>query len=206
MSALTEYDRQKQEATKAEEERIRKADEKRLGINGNKGKFRAVLKILFRPKKYAKNMNAGAGLVRVALYAFYKLVELITLICAILFLAVIPLQYCIPSVVPQLTAFDGKLAAESTALNTKNEDWTAQASNLAAVKTNLEAYKTQIADILKAAQEANKVDESLDYNKDGEINDLDQRAAQDATIAGSIRLDTYFDWVNKFVDYQMNNK
>lgn len=107
---------------------------------------------------------------------------------------------------PQLTAFDGKLAAESTALNTKNEDWTAQASNLAAVKTNLEAYKTQIADILKAAQEANKVDESLDYNKDGEINDLDQRAAQDATIADSIRLDTYFDWVNKFVDYQMNNK
>lgn len=107
---------------------------------------------------------------------------------------------------PQLTAFDGKLAAESTALNTKNEVWTAQASNLAAVKTNLEAYKTQIANVLKAAQEANKVDESLDYNKDGEINDLDQRAAQDATIAGSIRLDTYFDWVNKFVDYQMNNK
>lgn len=100
VSALTEYDRQKQEATKAEEERIRKANEKRLGINGNKGKFRAVLKILFRPKKYAKNMNAGAGLVRVALYAFYKLVELITLICAILFLAVIPLQYCISSVVP----------------------------------------------------------------------------------------------------------
>lgn len=107
---------------------------------------------------------------------------------------------------PQLTAFDDKLAAESTALNAKNEDWTAQASNLAAVKTNLEAYKTQIANVLKAAQEANKVDESLDYNKDGEINDLDQRAAQDATIAGSIRLDTYFDWVNKFVDYQMNNK
>ena len=107
---------------------------------------------------------------------------------------------------PQLTAFDDKLAAENTALNAENEDWTAQASNLAAVKTNLEAYKTQIADILKAAQEANKVDESLDYNKDGEINDLDQRAAQDATIAGSIRLDTYFDWVNKFVDYQMNNK
>ncbi len=100
VSALTEYDRQKQEATKAEEERIRKADEKRLGINGNKGKFRAVLKILFRPKKYAKNMNAGAGLVRVALYAFYKLVELIVGLCAILFIAVIPLQYCIPSVVP----------------------------------------------------------------------------------------------------------
>lgn len=100
VNALTEYDKQKQEKKKAEEERIRKADEKRLGINGNKGTIRAVLKILLRPKKYAKNMNAGAGLVRVALYAFYKLVELIVGLCAILFIAVIPLQYCIPSVVP----------------------------------------------------------------------------------------------------------
>lgn len=100
VNALTEYDKQKQEKKKAEEERIRKADEKRLGINGNKGKIRAVLKILLRPKKYAKNMNAGAGLVRVALYVFYKLVELIVGLCAILFIAVIPLQYCIPSVVP----------------------------------------------------------------------------------------------------------
>lgn len=100
VNALTEYDKQKQEKAKFENEAKLKADEKRLGINGNKGKIRAVLKILLRPKKYAKNMNAGAGLVRVALYAIYKLVELITLICAILFLAVIPLQYCIPSVVP----------------------------------------------------------------------------------------------------------
>lgn len=100
VNALTEYDKQKQEKAKFENEAKLKADEKRLGINGNKGKIRAVLKILLRPKKYAKNMNAGAGLVRVALYAIYKLVELITLICAILFLAVISLQYCIPSVVP----------------------------------------------------------------------------------------------------------
>lgn len=100
VNALTEYDKQKQEKAKFENEAKLKADEKRLGINGNKGKIRAVLKILLRPKKYAKNMNAGAGLVRVALYAIYKLVEWITLICAILFLAVIPLQYCIPSVVP----------------------------------------------------------------------------------------------------------
>ena len=107
---------------------------------------------------------------------------------------------------PQLTAFDDKLAAENTALNAKNEDWTAQASNLAAVKTTLEAYKTQIANVLKAAQEANKVDESLDYNKDGEINDKDHRAAQDDTTNGVITLDTYYDWVNKFVDYQTNNK
>lgn len=83
VNALTEYDKQKQEKAKFENEAKLKADEKRLGINGNKGKFRAVLKILFRPKKYAKNINAGAGLVRVALYAFYKLVELIVGLCAI---------------------------------------------------------------------------------------------------------------------------
>lgn len=100
VNALAEYDWQKQEAAKVEKEKERETAEAKLGINGNKGKFRAVLKILFRPKKYAKNMNVGAGLVRVALYAFYKLVELITLICAVLFIAVIPLQYCIPSVVP----------------------------------------------------------------------------------------------------------
>lgn len=100
VNALTEYDKQKQDKKKAEEERIRKADEKRLGINGNKGKIRAVLKILLRPKKYAKNINAGVGLVRVALYVFYKFVELIVGLCAILFIAVIPLQYCVPSVVP----------------------------------------------------------------------------------------------------------
>ena len=107
---------------------------------------------------------------------------------------------------PQLTAFDDKLAAESTALNDKKEDWTAQASNLAAVKTNLEAYKTQIANVLKAAQEANKVDESLDYNKDGEINDLDQRAVLNNVVDGVVVLDTYFDWLNKFINYQKDNK
>lgn len=107
---------------------------------------------------------------------------------------------------PQLTAFDGKLAAESTALNTKKENWTEQASNLAAVKTNLEAYKTQIANVLKAAQEANKVDESLDYNKDGEINDLDQRAVLNNVVDGVVVLDTYFDWLNKFINYQKDNK
>lgn len=107
---------------------------------------------------------------------------------------------------PQLTAFDGKLAAESTALNAKDEDWKVQASNLAAVKTNLEAYKTQIANVLKAAQEANKVDESLDYNKDGEINDLDQRAVLNNVVDGVVVLDTYFDWLNKFINYQKDNK
>lgn len=100
VNALAEYDRQKQKAAKEEAEKERKTAEAKLGIKGNKGKFRAVLKILFRPKKYAKNMNAGVGLVRVALYTFYKLVELIVGLCAILFIAVIPLQYYIPGVVP----------------------------------------------------------------------------------------------------------
>lgn len=107
---------------------------------------------------------------------------------------------------PQLTAFDDKLAAENTAMNAEKEDWTAKAANLAAVKTNLEAYKTQIANVLKAAQEANKVDESLDYNKDGEINDLDQRAVLNNVVDGVVVLDTYFDWLNKFINYQKDNK
>ena len=107
---------------------------------------------------------------------------------------------------PQLTAFDDKLAAENTAMNAENDDWTAKAANLAAVKTNLEAYKTQIANVLKAAQEANKVDESLDYNKDGEINDLDQRAVLNNVVDGVVVLDTYFDWLNKFINYQKDNK
>lgn len=110
VNALAEYDRQKQEAAKVEKEKERETAEAKLGKKGNKGKFRAMLKILFRPKKYAKNINAGAELVRAALYAFYKLVELITPICAILFLAIIPLQYCIPSVVPMkwyLSVFSG---------------------------------------------------------------------------------------------------
>ena len=103
---------------------------------------------------------------------------------------------------PQLTAFDDKLAAESTALNAKNEDWKAQASNLAAVKTTLEAYKTQIANILKAAQEANKVDESLDYNKDGEINIKDQQAALADFQSGLVDVNTYYGWLNKYIESQ----
>ena len=67
VNALTEYDKQKLEAAKVEKEKERETAEAKLGEKGNKGKFRAVLKILFRPKKYAKNMNAGAGLVRAAL-------------------------------------------------------------------------------------------------------------------------------------------
>lgn len=86
------------------------------------------------------------------------------------------------------------------------DDLDATTANIAAAKGVLETIKNEIAATLKAAEEANKTDESLDYNKDGEINDKDHRAAQDDTTNGVITLDTYYDWVNKFVDYQTNNK
>lgn len=86
------------------------------------------------------------------------------------------------------------------------DDLDATTANIAAAKGVLETIKNEIAATLKAAEEANKTDESLDYNKDGEINDKDHRAAQDDTTNGVITLDTYYDWVNKFVDYQKNNK
>ena len=86
------------------------------------------------------------------------------------------------------------------------DDLDATTANIAAAKGVLETIKNEIAATLKAAEEANKTDESLDYNKDGEINDKDHLAAQDDTTNGVITLDTYYDWVNKFVDYQTNSK
>ena len=100
VNALTEYDKQKQEKVEAENKEKSKADKDSLDTNGNKGRIWNVFKVIFRPKKYAENMNAGVGLVRVALYGFYKIIEWILVICAALFLASIPLQYFIPSVVP----------------------------------------------------------------------------------------------------------
>ena len=93
VNALTEYDKQKQEAAKVEKEKERETAEAKLGIKGNKGKFLAALKILIHPKKYAKDVNAGAGLVKLALYFFYKSIEWIVAVCAVLLLVTIPLQY-----------------------------------------------------------------------------------------------------------------
>lgn len=86
------------------------------------------------------------------------------------------------------------------------DDLDATTANIAAAKGVLETIKNEIAATLKAAQEANKVDESLDYNKDGEINDLDQRAVLNNVVDGVVVLDTYFDWLNKFINYQKENK
>lgn len=98
VNALAEYDKQKQEATKVEKEKERKAAEEILGIKENKGKFLATLKILIHPKKYAKDVNAGAELVKLALHFFYKSIEWIVAICAVLLLVIIPLQYTVPNI------------------------------------------------------------------------------------------------------------
>lgn len=93
VNALAEYDKQKQEAAKVEKEKEVETAEAKLGIKGNKGKFLAALKILIHPKKYAKDVNAGAELVKLALYFFYKSIEWIVAVCAVLLLVTIPLQY-----------------------------------------------------------------------------------------------------------------
>ena len=98
VNALGEYDKQKQEAAEVEKEKERKVAEAKLGIKGNKGKFRAALKILIHPKKYAKDVNAGAELVKLALHFFYKSIEWIVAICALLLFVTIPLQYVVSNI------------------------------------------------------------------------------------------------------------
>lgn len=98
VNALAEYDRQKQEAAKVEKEKEIETAEAKLGIKGNKGKFLAALKILIHPKKYAKDVNAGAELVKLALHFFYKSIEWIVAICALLLFVTIPLQYVVSNI------------------------------------------------------------------------------------------------------------
>lgn len=98
VNALAEYDRQKQEAAKVEKEKERETAEAKLGIKGNKGKFLAALKIFIQPKKYAKDLNAGVELVKLALHFFYKSIEWIVATCAVLLLVTIPLQYVVPNI------------------------------------------------------------------------------------------------------------
>ncbi len=98
VNALTEYDCQKQETANAEKEKERETAEAKLGIKGNKGKFLAALKILIHPKKYAKDLNAGVELVKLALHFFYKSIEWIVATCAVLLLVTIPLQYVVPNI------------------------------------------------------------------------------------------------------------
>ena len=98
VNALTEYDCQKQETANAEKEKESETAVAKLGIKGNKGKFLAALKILIHPKKYAKDLNAGVELVKLALHFFYKSIEWIVATCAVLLLVTIPLQYVVPNI------------------------------------------------------------------------------------------------------------
>lgn len=102
VNALTEYDKQKQEAAKVEKEKERKAAEAKLGIKGNKGKFLAVLKVMVFPKKYKKMLTVNTVLLRVALKSLYKIVEIILYIIAACLLLCLPLH----NIFPQLTNVD----------------------------------------------------------------------------------------------------
>lgn len=85
------------------------------------------------------------------------------------------------------------------------DDLDATTANIAAAKGVLETIKNEIAATLKAAEEANKTDETLDYNKDGVVDLNDLRNATDDLDTGVVNLTTYFDWFNKFVKYQKND-
>lgn len=96
VNALTEYDRQKQEAAKVEKEEEREIAEAKLGIKGNKGKFLAALKVLVFPKKYKEMLTVNTVLLRVALKSLYKIIEIILyIITATLFIS-LPLHNIIP--------------------------------------------------------------------------------------------------------------
>ena len=102
VNALTEYDRQKQEAAKVEKEKEVETAEAKLGIKGNKGKFLAVLKVMVFPKKYKKMLTVNTVLLRVALKSLYKIVEIILYIIAACLFLCLPLH----NIFPQLTNID----------------------------------------------------------------------------------------------------
>ena len=99
VNALTEYDRQKQEAAKVEKEKERETAEAKLGIKGNRGKFLAVLKVMVFPKKYKKMLTVNTVLLRVALKSLYKIVEIILYIIAACLLLCLPLHNVISQLI-----------------------------------------------------------------------------------------------------------
>lgn len=102
VNALTEYDKQKQEAAKVEKEKERETAEAKLGIKGNKGKFLTALKAAIFPKKYKEYLTVNVGLLQFALKLLYWIIEVcLYIIAACLFL-------CLPlhNIIPQLTNVD----------------------------------------------------------------------------------------------------
>ena len=74
------------------------------------------------------------------------------------------------------------------------------------ISNNLTKIEEAIQKIQDDAKAANDVDKSLDYNKDSQIDLNDLRAATQDLDNGIVNLNTYFEWFNKFVEYQKNNK
>ena len=102
VNALTEYDKQKQEAAKVEKEKEIETAEAKLGIKGNKGKFPTALKAAIFPRKYKENLTVNVGLLQYALKLLYWIIEVgLYIIAACLFL-------CLPlhNIFPQLTNID----------------------------------------------------------------------------------------------------
>lgn len=89
-NALTEYDRQKQEAAKVEKEKEKDNS--------------SVFQILFKPKKYAKGLLVNARMMQTALKVLYKIIELsLYVISAMMFFCVF-LNRIIPNM-PSISIF-----------------------------------------------------------------------------------------------------
>ena len=105
---------------------------------------------------------------------------------------------------PLLDTPKTSLDAEKTQIDTYNKK-----HELGDQKVNISNNLTKIEEAIQKIQDdakkANTVDETLDYNKDGAVNLKDQKAAMDDADTGIIGLDTYYDWFNKFVEYQKDS-
>lgn len=106
---------------------------------------------------------------------------------------------------PLLDSPKTSLDAEKTQIDTYNKK-----HELGEQKVNISNNLTKIEEAIQKIQDdakaANDVDKSLDYNKDGVVDLNDLRNATDDLDAGVVNLTTYFDWFNKFVKYQKDNK
>lgn len=96
--ALLEYDKRKEQEAQVKLKKEQAEFQTSLGVKEGKPKFFAAMKLLFHPKKYAKNMQANAELTKSVLKLIYKSVELILLLLSIFMIAAIPLQFIIPDV------------------------------------------------------------------------------------------------------------
>lgn len=99
VNALTEYDKQKQEAVELKDRQRRENYQKRLRVKNNKYSVLAILKVLCFPKKYARDVDAGTSFVKMALSALCKLIEYSIILIASLLIWSIIKQLVIPNVV-----------------------------------------------------------------------------------------------------------